>query len=133
MKKPALLLSLALAALGLVACGEGDDQTIAASETENTRDVLAANNTDYKPCGYFDRYKFAVEGDVSCHRARRVLRAFSHPRPLPGSWICDGPDTRWRCHDKESRARIKAWVTCHDKSPCPGWIKRAVAKRHHRH
>jgi hypothetical protein len=71
MNKPALLLSLlALAALGLVAFGGDDDQTIAASETETTRDVLAANNTDYKPCGYFGRYKFAVEGFVSQGAAR---------------------------------------------------------------
>jgi hypothetical protein len=82
MNRPALLLSLlALGTLGLVASGvDADDQTIAASETETTRDVLAADNkADYKSCGYFGRYKFAVGGDVSCRRARRVLRAERHP------------------------------------------------------
>jgi hypothetical protein len=80
MNKPALLLSLlALAALGLVAFGGDDDQTIAASETETTRDVLAANNTDYKPCGYFGRYKFAVEGFVSTGRG-----ACCAPSATPG-------------------------------------------------
>jgi hypothetical protein len=97
MNRPALLLSLlALGTLGLVASGvDADDQTIAASETETTRDVLAADNkADYKSCGYFGRYKFAVGGDVSCRRARRVLRAERHPRRLPGS--C-GSDARWVC------------------------------------
>ena len=51
MNKPALLLSLlALAALGLVACGgDDDDQTTAASETKTTRDddqTTAASETE---------------------------------------------------------------------------------------
>jgi hypothetical protein len=99
-KKLALLLSLALGALGLVACGGGDDdQTTAASESETTREELAA---DYKSCGAFGRYRFAVvEGDISCREARGVMEGFvSTPAGvdgggaagdrLPGGWMCDG-------------------------------------------
>jgi hypothetical protein len=51
MNRPALLLSLlALAAVGLVACGgDHDDQSAAASGTETTRDELAADRTPVAP------------------------------------------------------------------------------------
>jgi hypothetical protein len=143
MNKPALLLSLlALGALGLVACGgDDDDQSAAASETKGTRDVPAADNTaDKKSCGYFGhRYEFAVvEGDVSCRVARGVMRAYSIPRVMPGSWSCYGPDSEWTCVNDEAGATINAWVTCaawrHDRPHgrhCPGWIKRSEAQRRH--
>jgi hypothetical protein len=156
MKKLALLISLlALGVLGLVACGGDDDQTAAASKTEtagseektagsekeSVADEPAANTADKKRCGYFgDRYEFAVvEGDVSCHRAGRVLRGYAHPGPDPGggSWSCYGPDSEWTC-DNNARATIKAWVTCaawrHDRPHgrhCPGWIKRSEEQRRH--
>jgi hypothetical protein len=141
MNKPALLISLlALGTLGLVGFGgEDDDQATAASETETTRDVLAAGNNDRNYCGYFGRYEFAVEGDVSCHRARRVLRHVRRPLPLPGSWSCGGGDSEWRCHNKAG-ATIEAWVTCSawrhyrdHAGSCPEWIKRSEEQRHHEH
>jgi hypothetical protein len=101
MKKLALLLSLlALGALGLVACGGGDDdQTTAASETkttrdEPTRDELAAGA---KSCGSSGRYEFAVvDGDVECRVARGVIRGMVRNR-LPGFWSCAGPDSEVVC------------------------------------
>jgi plastocyanin len=172
MNRPALLiLLLALAALGLVACGgDDDDQTTAADhraairvaeeqaaetsipESAAVRDFeaerqvarakrreLAADNTaDNRPCGRFGRYRFAVvEGDVSCRVARRVMRAYSIPREMPGSWSCYGPDSEWTCADKASET-IMAWVTCNanrlahgdpNRSRCPAWIKRSEAQR----
>ena len=91
----ALLLSLlALGALGLVACGDDDDdQTTAASETETTRDEPAA---DHKSCGRYGRYRFAVEGDVSCRAGRRVMHGFAYNR-LPIVWTCGGPDGSPAC------------------------------------
>jgi hypothetical protein len=127
----ALLLSLlALGALALVAFGgDSDDQAIAASETETTRDVLALDSTaDWRWCGYLGRTEFAVEG-VSCRRARRVLDAYNVPRPLPGSWRCYG-DAERICVNGAG-ATIKAWVSCaawRHSYPrhlrCPPWIKR---------
>ena len=102
--KLALLLSLlALGALGLVACGGGDDdQTTAASETETTRDELAADN---KSCGRFDRYRFAVvEGDISCRVARRVMDGMVYGRP-PGAWICSGSDSPVQCFNAAGAIR----------------------------
>jgi hypothetical protein len=150
MKKLALLLSLlALGALGLVACGGGgDDQTTAASETKTTRDELAADKrrargtptdwsqfypADNKSCGYFDRYRFAVvEGDVSCRVAWSVMRAnLSVARTMPGSWSCGGSDSGGSCVNGAGEV-IQSWVTCHNRSPCPGWIKRSVAQRRDR-
>ena len=106
MKKLALLLSLlALGAPGLVACGDGDDdQTTAASETETTRDELAADN---KSCGRFGRYRFAVvEGDISCRVGRGVMHGFAYNR-LTGSWSCGGPDGSPACVN-EAGDTIKA-------------------------
>ena len=99
------LVALALGALGLVACGDGDDdQTTAASET--TSDEPAADN---KSCGRFDRYQFAVvNGDVSCRVAQGVMRANSIPRKMPGSWSCSGPDALWVCIN-EAGETIVAW------------------------
>ena len=97
MKKPALLLSLlALGALGLVACGGGDDDGVtAASKTKTTRDGPAA---DEKSCGRFGRYEFAVvEGDVSCRVARGVMRGNIGPSRTPGFWICYGSETDPAC------------------------------------
>jgi hypothetical protein len=138
MKKPALLLSLlALGALGLVACGGGDDDGVtAASKTKTTRDGPAADNksetkttrdeliANTKSCGSFGRYGFAVvEGDVSCRVARGVMRANSldppppggkdrgvegQPRRFPGSWSCNGPDSEWVCLN-EAQEMIVAW------------------------
>jgi hypothetical protein len=134
----ALLLSLALGALGLVAFGGGKgDQAIAASETETTRDVLAADSSaDRRKCGYSGRYVFAVEGGVSCRRARRVLAANRSGRPLPGSWTCHG-DLVWTCFN-EAGATIKTWLSCaawrheHPRHPsCPPYIKRAEEQRRH--
>jgi plastocyanin len=144
MNKLALLLSLlALGALGLVACGGGDDddQSAAASESETTTDELAADNTaDHKSCGRVGRYRFAVvDGDVSCRVARRVMRANSIPRTMPGSWSCGGSDAEWVCVN-EAGEMIKAYVTCDanrlahgdpNRSRCPGWIKRSEAQRRH--
>jgi hypothetical protein len=106
--KLALLLSLlAIGALGLVACGGGDDdQTTAASETETTRDELAA---DHKSCGSFGRYRFAVvEGDISCRVARRVMDGLVNQR-LPGAWICSGPDSPVECFN-EAGGTIRAHI-----------------------
>jgi plastocyanin len=161
MNKPALLLSLlALGTLGLVACGGDDDQIAAASETETSNDSAAVrdfeaerriararrheldadNTADHKSCGRFGRYRFAVaEGDVSCRVARRVMRANSIPRTMPGSWSCGGDDSKWVCVN-EAGEMIKAYVTCNanrlahgdrDRSRCPGWIKRSEAQRRH--
>jgi hypothetical protein len=153
MKKPALLLSLlALGALGLVACGGGDDdQTTAASETETSIDSAAvgalktehqiararrlalASNTAYnKSCGFWGRsrvYRFVVvEGDASCRAARGVMRGLGNFGRPPGSWRCIGDDSEWTCVN-EAGQMIMAWVTCRNRSPCPGWIKRSVAQR----
>jgi hypothetical protein len=166
MNKPALLLSLlALGALGLVACGgDDDDQTTAASKTETETSIdsaavrdfeaerqaarvrwgeLAADNTaDYKSCGRVGRYRFAVaKGDVSCRVGRRVLRANSIPREMPGSWSCGGSDAGGACVN-EAGETIISGVTCNanrlahgdpNRSGCPTWIKRSVAQRRHRH
>ncbi len=151
MKKLALLLwLLALGALGLVACGGGgDDQTTAASETKTTRDELAADKrrargtptdwsqfypADNKPCGVLGRYRFAVvEGDVSCRVARGVMRGMVNGglSRLPGSWSCGGPDSEAACGNAAGET-IMGWVTCHNQSPCAGWIKRSVAQRRDR-
>jgi hypothetical protein len=103
MTKVALLLSLlALGALALVACGGGDDdQTTAASETETAGEELAA---DYRSCGSFGRYRFAVvEGDISCREARGVMDANMAGgvavEKLPGGWICSGSDAYGECFD----------------------------------
>jgi hypothetical protein len=156
MNKPALLLSLlALGALGLVACGGGDDdQTTAAFKTKVSvdhahptaaqikeaerqiagawqRELAADNTADNKPCGYFDRYRFAVvEGDVSCSVASGVMRRnlSGGARALPGSWHCGGSDSGGGCVN-EAGDTILDWVTCHNRSPCPGWIKHSVAQR----
>jgi hypothetical protein len=87
--KLALLLSLlALGALGLVACGGGDnDQTTAASETEATGDEPVAEN---KSCGYLGRWKLAVVGGVPCDVARGVLRESIFHERTPGFWKCYG-------------------------------------------
>ncbi len=96
-----LLLSLlALGALGLVACGEGDgDQAAVASEGETTREELAADN---KSCGAFlpdhdPPFRLAVvEGDISCPVARRVMHDWAYDR-LPRSWSCLGPEANVLC------------------------------------
>jgi hypothetical protein len=147
--RPALLLSLlALGALGLVACGgDDDDQTTAASETETTRDELAA---DYRSCGSFGRSRFAVvEGDISCREARGVMDANmaggGAVENLPGGWICSGSDAYGECFDLdpatgEAENTIRGWVTCgawraswtrSSDRQCPGWIKRSEAQRRH--
>jgi len=122
--KLALLLSLlALGALGLVACGGGDDQTTAASETETTSDELAA---DKKSCGAYGRWGLAViEGDTSCRVVRRVIHDFAYnskvddlvasepylgPLALVGSWSCSGPDGHVVCK-KRPRASSRIVIT----------------------
>jgi hypothetical protein len=82
MNRPALLMSLlALAALGLVACGGGDDdQTTAASKTKTagSEKKSAADEpaAEKKPCGKLGRWRLVVEGDISCPAMER--------RRLPG-------------------------------------------------
>jgi plastocyanin len=147
MNRPALLLSLlALGALGLVACGGGDDED-SATEAKVSADTTTATarpdtTADNKSCGRFDRYRFAVaEGDVACRAARRVMRANSNTsRKMPGSWSCGGDDSKWVCVN-EAGEMIKAYVTCNANrlahgdrnrsrwSRCPGWIKRSEAQR----
>jgi plastocyanin len=152
MNKPALLLSLlALAALGLVACGGDDEGSDASAETDTTTATARPDTTaDNKSCGRFGRYRFAVaEGDVSCRVARRVMRANACPHSgipgchsspkMPGSWSCGGSDAKWVCVN-EAGEMIKAYVTCNanrlahgdrNRSRCPGWIKRSEVQRRH--
>jgi hypothetical protein len=105
-----LALLLALGALGLVACGGGDDETTAVSETKTAGDELAVDNK--KPnatavgdrtgararasCGKWDRYMLEVEGDISCPAARGVFHGYVEGR-LQGSWICAGSDAMQSC------------------------------------
>jgi hypothetical protein len=77
------------------------------------------------------RYKFAVvQGDVSCHRAGRVLRGYARSPAgtrLPGSWSCDGPgDPLWVCVDKAGDA-ILAWCCGTDRKEATKEWKRYIA------
>jgi hypothetical protein len=123
--KPALLLSLlALAALGLVACGEGDDEDSAPeaqvspdttvtvspdptpwppkSSLEQKRgfrnvDHAIERTADNKSCGRYGRFWFAVvEGDVPCRVARGAMLVYGNERP-EGAWKCLGGDTGGVC------------------------------------
>jgi hypothetical protein len=110
----ALLLSLlALGALGLVACGGGDDdQTTAAFKTKTTRDEPAADSksapdelaADNKSCGYVSRWKLVVVvGDVPCRVARGVMRGNIFHDRTPGFWICYGSETDPACINEAHR------------------------------
>jgi hypothetical protein len=103
MTKLALLLSLlVLGAIGLVACGAGDDDETAAATTETTDsrityDELAGDFADNKSCGAYGRYRLAVvEGDISCPEARRVMHGALYDS-LPGAWFCGGSDAAMSC------------------------------------
>jgi hypothetical protein len=97
----ALLLALpTLGALGLVACGGGDeDESTAVSATEitdprTTYDELAADPADNKFCGpaEHEHWKLTVvEGDISCREARRLMHRVAYNR-LPYQWRCIGPE-----------------------------------------
>ena len=101
MRRLALLLSLlALGALGLTACGGGDDDEVtAASETENTDDgnpydydELAADPADNQSCGNpGGRGLTVVEGDISCREVRGLMHRVGDNR-LPYQWRCSGPE-----------------------------------------
>ena len=109
MKKLALLLSLlALGAVGLTACGGGDDdQTAAASEADPAR----------KSC-HVPRYRLAVnQGDISCRGARRVILDLANDR-LPGSWSCTGPEANVVC-TKEPGASSRNVITAYFASGAP--------------
>jgi hypothetical protein len=82
---------LALAALGLIACGGGDDETTTSVVTET---VTVAQ----KPCGMYTRWTLVVQGDVPCAEARRVFRAHVNVKPLPSDWNCSGPEGGVVCH-----------------------------------
>jgi hypothetical protein len=96
MKRLALLPSLlALGALGLVACGGGDDdQTTAASGTRPTQGEPAADN---KSCGSFGRSRLAVVGGVPCDVARNVMRVYGVQERNPGFWKCYGSEANPVC------------------------------------
>jgi hypothetical protein len=135
MRKLALLLSLlALGALGLVVFEGGDDETTAKSETvtsgEGYVDLRSyysqgskTRAADYKSCGSFGRYRFAVvEGDISCRGARGVMEGFvSTPASvegggaaadrLPGGWMCDG-DASVDCFNHGGRAPLDVVQIC---------------------
>ena len=113
MKKLALLLLLlTLGALGLVACGGGDDDAAtAASETEVTRDRTSCGDLLVSG-GPYPLVKVAVvEGNVSCRVARGVIEdlyrgkgrlADAEHAPPPfdlvrGSWRCGGTDSVKGC------------------------------------
>lgn len=106
MKKLALLLSLlALGALGLFACGGGDnDEATAASATE-TRDDAA----DSKSCGAYERWRLAVVRGMSCREARRVIHDYVYQRPTPVGLICNGGDQPVECRS-EAGETIRAPV-----------------------
>src|SRR5215207_9821582 len=80
---------LALGALGLIACGGGDDETTTSVVTET---VTVAQ----KSCGRYTRWTLVVEGDISCPEARRVFRANVYQK-LPRPWVCTGPDGHTVC------------------------------------
>jgi hypothetical protein len=125
---PLLLSLLALAALGPVACGGGDDdQSPEASQTKTTHYEPQTKikrlkiGTHYQPCGSRGRYRFAVvKGDVSCRAARGVMRGWVNGR-FPGPWGCDGPDSEVVCLN-EGGEMIMA-VCCGTTSR---WIKHRV-------
>jgi hypothetical protein len=81
---------LALGALGLIACGGGDDETTTSVVTET---VTVAQNS----CGMYTRWTLVVQGDVSCAEARRVFRAHVNVKPLPSDWNCLGPEGEVVC------------------------------------
>jgi hypothetical protein len=94
MKKLALLLSLlALGALGLVACGGGDDDQITAAP-ETTQGEPAADN---KSCGSSGRSRLAVVGGVPCDVARNVMRVYGVQERNPGFWKCYGGEANPVC------------------------------------
>ena len=92
-----LALAIAVSALGLVACGGGDDETTAAPATPitdkyNPYDQLAADPVDNKACGSSEgRGLTVVEGDISCREARRLFHRVAYNR-LPYQWRCIGPE-----------------------------------------
>jgi hypothetical protein len=107
MKKRALLPSLlALGALGLVACGGGDDdETSVASEIETTVEshgeairpqVYAGGCPSDDPILRLE----VVEGDVPCRVAHRVMQDYGEtilrtPPPVAvGDWRCSGQPDR---------------------------------------
>jgi hypothetical protein len=81
---------LALAALGLIACGGGDDETTTSVVTETVTVAQA-------PCGMYGRSTLVVQGDVSCAEARRVFGAYVKQKPLPSNWGCFGPEGNVLC------------------------------------
>ena len=122
MKKHALLLSLlALGALGLVACGGGDDDAAtAASETETARDRTSCGRVRVN--GPYPPMKIAVvEGNVSCRVARGVMEDLYRGRgrladaehsPAPfylvrGSWRCGGTDGAQACQKAQRTPSAK--------------------------
>ncbi len=102
MRKLALLLSLlALGALGLTACGGGDDdEANAASRTETT---VSVSRFGSKACGSavfpgqaggHGRFE-VVEGYFSCRVARGVLSDYFRDGYIGGrdtTWSCRGPE-----------------------------------------
>ena len=99
MRRLALPISLlALGALGLVACGGGDDDEVTAANAtpitndSNSYDELAADPADNKFCGTVGgRGLTVVEGDSSCREARRLTRRAWNNR-APYRWRCIGPE-----------------------------------------
>ncbi len=105
MKKLALLLwLLALGAAGLTACGGGDDQATAASETETiaafeTEGTVSVSEFGSKSCGsalfpggpagaVMGRVE-VVEGYFPCRVARGVMKGTYRPNnPRDSTWSC---------------------------------------------
>ena len=111
-----LLMLLALGALGLVACGGGDDdQTTAASATETT--AASETETQVTACGDvrvngpYQLMKVAViEGDVACRVARGVVEDFwaqGASGLVRGSWRCDGSDFLADCWKGQFTPSVK--------------------------
>jgi hypothetical protein len=77
------------------------------------------------------RYKFAVvQGDVSCHRAGRVLRGYARPPPGPDSRVpgvvTDRGIPLWVCVNKAEDA-IVAWCCGTDRKEATKEWKRYIA------
>jgi hypothetical protein len=87
---------LALGALGLIACGGGDDETTTSVVTETV-------TVTQKPCGMYSRWTLVVQGDVSCAEARRVFGTEVKGKPLPPGWNCSGPDGDIVCTGPQDR------------------------------
>ena len=66
-----------------------------------------------------------VAGEVTCHDARRVMKAH-YVGLLSGSWVCDGPEGRTGC-ERPSGERVRAHFA--DALEDPEWEMERIANR----